>query len=257
MKLHRLIVTLVAVAALALPVTSALAATAPLASFTELAASKDFHYLSNTGGTDDATFSATTSALLVPQSPALGFGPVVTTLTITGIAHDPTIWPVNGYTGVPGELLDENVAITSLSFKVGATNYLSMTALGAAPGLPGGSLTGNLGADSASIVGSDSLATPNRIVYSSDFATMDLNANPPDYATNPARGYSIALVAIQSLPTNTGLDVEDAAALDYKHFVATLAGDFSFTPTVPEPGALAMFMGLGISGSLFVLRRRR
>jgi len=104
-----------------------------------------------------------------------------------------------------------------------------------------GLLSGNKGGSNGSLEATDDVPIDN-VTFASDF--VDLGG--PKYV---AQAYSI---------TTTSQDPK--FALDSNGWLKTSTGayngNFSIAE-VPEPGTLAMLIGFGVSGSLFVIRRRR
>lgn len=91
----------------------------------------------------------------------------------------------------------------------------------------------------------------NPITYTSSLnGGQPLNTNPPGYPLVTARDYQIGLSGVA-----TGFSVGGNG--NYNSFVAQITGSGNFTSSVPEPGALATLMGIGVSGSLFTFRLRR
>lgn len=115
----------------------------------------------------------------------------------------------------------------------------------------GGTLSGAQGGSSATFGGSDvTTGSPlffNAVAFTSDFMNFG-NASDKAYA------YSFSAVNPMFFLDGTFPD------FFLRSFNAAGTGTFSFTPgtgAVPEPGALAMFVGMGISGGLLGLTRRR
>jgi hypothetical protein len=151
----------------------------------------------------------------------------------------------------------------NVSWSIVATNSARNTALGISAGanllsgtsgttgFNGGTLSGSVGGDSATFNGSDvTSGSPlffNTVSFSSDFINF---AN----ATNKAYAYSFTSV--------NPMYFLDGAFPDYfiRDFTANGTGTFSAIngpSNVPEPGTWAMFVGMGVSGGIFGLRRRR
>lgn len=218
-------------------VVPASAQTIPLAGFSQTVPGTPFTYTQN-GGFADASFSATT---LVDFSflNAASFGaPVGTflgaTLTLTGVASDAA--------APAGPNGTQPVTITGLTIKSGATLLLGMTAIND----PGNffnfqpQLTGLIGGTSTSLIGSTTGPFPALISYSSDVATI----GPGD------RDFSISLTSMTK-----GLTIGGDG--DYLSFNSSIAGVFGATAGVPEPSSVGMLIGLGVTGTAVVFRRRR
>lgn len=251
MRIRGFIMMLAVTVALAVSSLPRASATITLATFAQTSAGKPFVYHSNVNGLDDATFDiVAATAVWTPKDGVFGL---------------PVNVPIDGVlvtmSGTAPGLVSGNVEeadITSLKFVGGPTGpaalvgktLLEMKAIGPDSvtfGLPTG--------DSVTMSGTDAGGSGlTSIVYSSDLAaSVLLNQNPPGYPAVPARGYGIGLSAVEPpLGIETG-------NTDWLGFSAQFAGDMSFTPAVPEPGALATLIGLGVTGSLFgfKLRRRR
>jgi hypothetical protein len=112
------------------------------------------------------------------------------------------------------------------------------------------------GASAISILGNDPnipVSDQTLITYTSDLGT-NFNGNPADYLSGPdtARSYSLSITLEQGLSqslTNFPFSFDDV--------IGQLSGNFRFTPSVPEPGSVAMLIGIGMSGGLLGLRRMR
>jgi hypothetical protein len=79
-------------------------------------------------------------------------------------------------------------------------------------------------------------------------------SGPPNgsYTYGPAAGFNASIVSPVAI---TSLDAEVSFTLTGNLDAAALTGEV--TAVIPEPGAVAMFIGLGMSGSLVMLRRVR
>lgn len=104
-----------------------------------------------------------------------------------------------------------------------------------------GLLSGKKNGSNGSLEATDDVPIDN-VSFASDF----VNLGSPKYA---AQAYSITTT---SQDPKFGLD--DNGWL--KTSTGAYNGNFSIAE-VPEPGALAMLIGFGVSGSLFIIRRRR
>jgi hypothetical protein len=156
-----------------------------------------------------------------------------------------------------------------ITWHITAINDANNTALGIASGANllsgtsgmGGTVNGAImsgqqpqggsGGNSATFAGTDlgggSALYNNTVTFTSDFVNFN-------NATNKAFGWSYTNV-------NPLLNLGGTFPNYYiSSFVANGSGNFSALlgpAPVPEPGTLAMFVGMGISGGLLTLRRRR
>lgn len=152
----------------------------------------------------------------------------------------------------------------SVKWTIVATSSAGNTALGIASGanlltgtsgmtgFNGGTLSGATGGNSATFAGSDvSTGSPsffNTVAFASSFINFS-------GATNKAYAYSFTSV--------NPIYFLDGTFPDFfiRTFSANGTGTFSEQlpgpPPVPEPGTLAMFIGMGVSGGMLGLRRRR
>jgi len=132
----------------------------------------------------------------------------------------------------------------------GGANLLTGTS--GMSGFNGGTLSGATGGNSATFAGSDvSTGAPaffNTVTYSSDFINFS-------GVTGKAYAYSFSAVNPMYFLDGTFPN------FFIRSFTASGTGTFSSNAggpaPVPEPGTLAMFVGMGISGGLLTLRRRR
>lgn len=213
----------------------AYAQTIPLAGFTQTVPGTPFTYTANPGAAN-GTFSVTTlvdfgflnaAAFGAPSGTFLG-----ATLTMTGMAADIATAGTND---------TQPVTITSMSIKSGSTLLLGMTAADAGmfffPVQP--QLGGLDGSTSSGIQGSTAGFAPAVITYSSDVASI----GPGD------RDFSISLTSMTT-PLHVGGD------LDFLSFNSSIAGVFG-AQAVPEPGSVGMLIGLGVTGTAVMFRRRR
>ena len=162
----------------------------------------------------------------------------------------------SGATTTSGGLLIEPFSTASWTFKVmgnqtfGAftfldgQNLLTGTSVPSVPGNTTGSLSGTPGGNSATFGGSD--APPvgpltNTVTFTSDFINYT-------GASSKAYGFSFSSV-FMNYSAGPGGTVAP--------FTAAGTGTFSAISGVPEPGAVAMLAGLGVTGSLFAFRRLR
>jgi hypothetical protein len=174
-------------------------------------------------------YSATTAQSVNPitgtTTGALNFDSV--SLTVTPIGTAPT----------PGKNNLLTMTVTTILLN-GASGLLSATALPSNTATFGGSDL---------VIGGTYETT---VTFTSDY--IDFTG-----ATN--KGYAIGYSGITPL-----YQTEEGGMFDpifINQFLAEEAGTFSATglapPNLPEPGAISMLVGLGISSSLFLRRRRR
>jgi len=218
-------------------VVPASAQTIPLAGFTQSQPGTPFTYTANPGAAN-ATFSASTLVDFTFLNAAAFGAPGTTflgaTLTLTGNAAD--IATPSGANGT------QAVTITGLTIMSGSTLLLGMTSADAGVGFfpiqP--QLGGLLGSTSSGIQASTTGPFPAVITYSSDVATI----GPGD------RDFSISLNSMTT-PLAIGGD------LDFVSFNSSIAGVFGATAGVPEPGSMGMLIGIGVTGTAVMFRRRR
>lgn len=236
MKVSRLILTLTAAVALAGFSSPKALALSPLAGFVQQGSTLEFTYDSGALNTADATFDSSATVDFSDLSGLFGGNqPLTMTLSGTRLAG------AGGDAADLGPLSVQNVVITSISFKDGATNVLTMTAdtgLLLITGPTGNGPTGGISGDNTS---------GGTVTYSSDLVSSAI-------LNGGTNSYSWSLDSITPPVTEDGGVIN----IDFTSFSSTISGLFSYTPTnVPEPGAVAMLIGMGVSGSLFVIRRRR
>jgi hypothetical protein len=225
--------------------------TQPLASFTQTGPDDPFHYTDNSPGF--ATFTASTMASLHFTTPVGALTGTFNNLALT----------LNGDAVAPvGVGPNQAIEITQMQFvattgpNTGKT-ILSMTALPFNPGGNGG-FYGPAGSSASSMLGVDngnSLgANGVQIVFHSDLVSDALlNGNPADYPITPdvARVYSLSMSMVSPLTI-------DGSTINFLSNIGEISGNYRFFPVeVPEPGTVAMLIGLGTSGSLLGLRRLR
>jgi hypothetical protein len=241
-----------AVTSLAAAVLSpAWAATAPLASFSQTTSGATPFFYNSNGNIfiPNATFDSTTSVTFTYLGTARAgqtFNNVTMDITKSGVSGAPA--------GAPNSIQPVNFTITFTTTAVqngvgiGQT-LLSMDATGA---LQGGFLGGVIGTTSIGVQGSDQGPPTPTVTYSSTVVS-GLNNNPPGYPPDSARDYSLSLTSLTN-PLNLDTDTED-----FQNFNASISGVFGFTPAaaIPEPGTVAMLIGLGCSSSLLAVRRLR
>lgn len=245
MAFRRLLLAGAATAALALfSLTPSRAIT--VATFGQQSKNNTFTYNQGTlGPIPDATMSVA-AGTKVTFTFSSAFGGVLAgksftaDLTLTGFSAS----PISSTTGVASQF----VTLPTIAFTyadpagdvAAGTNVLTVNAL---PGFPGtgGILSGLIGSRAAATIGSQ---PGDNIVYTS--------AVDPNIATTLNRSYSLSFSDI--LPP---LAAEGGFNQDFKTFAGNISGNFGGEATVPEPGVLAMFVGMGVTGSLFGFRLRR
>ena len=131
-------------------------------------------------------------------------------------------------------------AVDTFVFKDGATTVLDIDTTGDLLFFQLSGSTGGFGAsDAGGAIG---------ITYSSDATSQNLNGNPPGYPGNVARDWSISLSGV-----TTGFALGTNGR--YETFDAVISGNGNYS--VPEPGSMAMLVGVGVMGSVVAFRRRR
>lgn len=130
--------------------------------------------------------------------------------------------------------------VTNVSFSIVASSgqYAGKVLLGGTS--DNGLLDGRDGTGVGSLDLTDDVPTDN-VTFTSDFVNLDgpkYTAQAASFTTSNFTGFSLA--------SNGWLNSGTGA----------FNGNFSIAQ-VPEPGTLAMLMGFGVAGSLFVVRRRR
>mgnify|MGYP001566340268 CR=1 FL=1 len=107
-------------------------------------------------------------------------------------------------------------------------------------------MSGAIGSTQGNI---SSLAT-STILYTSDYLTFGVGT----------RGFSWALSEVKDKASGANGPLFDALNKNIKAFTASISGNFDAEPKpdggVPEPGTLAMLVGMGVAGSAIVVRRR-
>jgi hypothetical protein len=251
MNTRSVILKFAAVTSLAAAVlSSAWAATSPLASFSQTTSgATPFFYNSNGNvGSPNATFDSSTSVnFTYLGTPRAGqtFNNVTMSITNSAVNSAPL---VAGITAQQPVVFTITFTTTQVQNGVGiGQTLLSMDATGA---LQGGFLGGVIGTTSIGVQGSDQGPPTPTVTYSSTVVS-GLNNNPPGYPPDSARDYSLSLTSLTN-PLNLDTDTED-----FQDFHASISGVFGFTPNVPEPGTVAMLIGLGCSSSLLAVRRLR
>lgn len=157
------------------------------------------------------------------------------TLTLAGTVAGPAI---------PG--VGQFVNITTFKFTNGSGTVLNVLPTGAPPFLA--VLTTTTG----SISGTDSGPGTTLISFTStENGGQNLNQNPPGYPGVPARDFVIGLSGVDS-----GFSV-DLGTGNFNNFTAVISGNGDFTTSVPEPGVVSMFIGMGLSSGLLIRRRIR
>lgn len=182
-----------------------------------------FIYKSNGAGA--ATFSRNDDARWSFNSATGldGLGVINATFTVAGMALGPVIGGIQEVAGTFSIIRDSD-----------GKNILSGSFTGVIVGIPG--------TDVGNLLATDAAFPLQFADLTSDF----LIVNDPE-----------ALNWTLTLPT--GVTFAVGADGDFVDFTAATSGDFTGTavPLVPEPGAMALLVGVGVSGSLLGLFRRR
>jgi hypothetical protein len=234
----KLLITLSATAVLALgTLPRASAVTVTLATFAQTAAGNEFSYSTGAANTADATFTA--------SGPVAFFGlacglptDAAAKVTLSGVRTGDAI-------DLGGGFLSQPISITDLKFTnaAGTFTYLEVS-------LSTGFYQGASGGQVSSMGGST--AAGDIVNFSSDV---------PGFAACLVgdKAYSLSFVNVLPKPPGFILNPADLVNVDYGTHTAAWSGLFNAEVVIPEPGALAMFVGLGVTGSLFgfKLRRRR
>jgi hypothetical protein len=259
MKLSRAILPLVLAGALAtFGLGNASAQTIPLASFSQsVAGATPFSYISNGNtGSTNATFgtSTTVNFTFLDTVGIVPAGSTFTgvTLTMSGSANSAP----SPFAPTSSQLVDLTLSFVTPTAQHGVSAGTTLLTMSATPGPVAGGFYGNApqGSTSISIIGADA-STGASIVYGTGVPfAQNLNMNPAGYPGVNARDYSISLTSLTT-PFATDADLQD-----YVDHSASIAGVFGYQqapPLIPEPGAVAMLVCIGVSGSLFGLRLRR
>ena len=173
----------------------------------------------------------------VAGSPSVGFGNIAARLNFSAVA-------VSNATG--GTRIDQDYNVTSFSINSvvamndGNGNFVTNLLSGSA--IP---VTFDARNSVGSLTASSPSVPPSTILFNSAFVTFGL----------PQTGADLGWTLTNITP-NAALSGNNIAA-----FTSSIAGTFGYDPkpvsNVPEPGAVAMFAGMGLSASLFALRLRR
>jgi hypothetical protein len=251
MNTRSMILKFATVSALAAAVLSpAWAATAPLASFSQTTVgATPFAYNDNGAvGVPNATFGDTTNVnftFLGTGRAGQTFNNVTETITngvVTGAPSGP----------FPQQPVTFTITFTTTQAQHGVGIGQTLLQMDATGLFQGGFLGGAGGSTSIGIQGSDQGAPGGPLINYSSTVVSGLNNNPPGYPPASARDYSLSLTSL----TNP-LTVDPVDLADFESFNASISGVFGFTPNVPEPGTVAMLIGLGCSSSLLAVRRLR
>ena len=211
-----------------------------------------------------STFSAGetgsfTIADAVPQNTTYGSGPFTASMTLNG-----TLVPLSGnettFAGDTSSSLNQKLA--SLSFTITATsgpaagkNLLSGTLFTPAGNKLSGTVN-NLSQTSTAGIGAS--GTEANIGYTSDLLNFLPGQRDFSFTLN---NISPSVLSVKGTTTDYGFAINTVG--DIQNFLADASANFSATPApvgigaVPEPGNVAMFFGMGISGMAFGLRARR
>jgi hypothetical protein len=131
---------------------------------------------------------------------------------------------------------------------------LQMTAVDTLPFNNAGFLSGGAGASSATFQGSDQPSAPDTVTFSTPGTGLPGFENYIDWTGVSNRAYALSYSGVTPLFGQGG----SFPNFFINNFVAETTGTFSalFPNTVPEPGSLSMLLGLGLTGGLFLRRRR-
>ncbi len=183
-------------------------------------------------GSQTGKFTHTSGLSLVP-----GFLDATAKLTFSGAATNP------GFFGFQG--------LSSFTFKItnaaGTVTYIKGVATPVFPNVPGG----DIAAYTQGFVNNIDLSTGDdpffgvNLTLTSDYALGPYTNEAASFTSN-ANGYS---------PANTGVVIGGNGFMKTKLFTQ-ISGNISGT-LVPEPGTLAMLVGMGVAGSALLFRRRK
>jgi hypothetical protein len=183
-------------------------------------------------GSQTGKFTHTSGLSLAP-----GFLDATAKLTFTGLATNA------GFFGFQG--------LSSYTFKItnaaGTVVYVKGVATPIFPNGPGGDVAAYTQgfANNIDLSSGDDPFFGVNLTLTSDYALGPYTNEAASFTSN-ARGYS---------PPNTGIDIGVNGFMKTKLFTQ-ISGNISGT-LVPEPGALAMLVGMGVAGSALLLRRRK
>ncbi len=249
MRTRSVILKFATVSALAAAVLSPAWATVPLASFSQTTPNATpFSYNSN-GNTfaPNATFNSSTMVsftYLGDGRAGQTFSNVAMSITNSAVTGAPS----PGIASV--QPVDFTITFTTTQVQNGVGVGQTLLKMDATGIFQGGFLGGVLGTTSIGIQGADQGGFTPSITYSST-VIGGLNTNPPGYPPASARDYSLSLTSL------TNPLAPDTDGMDFQNFNASISGVFGFSPNVPEPGTVAMLIGLGCSSSLLAVRRLR
>jgi len=252
MNTRSMILKFAAVSALAAAVLSPASATLPLASFSQTSPNATPFFYNSNGNIfiPNATFDSSTAVnftFLGTGRAGQTFNNATMNITKSGVTGAPAGSP----NAIQPVVFTISFTTTAAQNGVGiGQTLLSMDATGSFVNGPGGFLGGIIGSTSVGVQGSDQGPPTPMVTYSSTVVT-GLNNNPPGYPGTSARDYSLSLTSLTN-PLNLDTDAQD-----FQNFNASISGVFGFTTNVPEPGTVAMLIGLGCSSSLLAVRRLR
>jgi hypothetical protein len=254
MNTRSVILKFAAVTSLAAAVLSPAWATVPLASFSQTSpgATPFFYNSHGATGLPNATFDSNTSVnftYLGTARAAQTFNNANMSITLSTVTSTPS-----AITGVSEQPVNFTITFTTTQAQHGVgigQTLLQMDAVGV---VTGGFLGGILDTTSIGIQGTDAGDPGGPLITYSSTVVSGLNQNPSGYGPPPptpaARDYSLSLTSL--VPPLT-IDTDFA---DFQDFHASISGVFGFTG-VPEPGTVAMLIGLGCSSSPLAVRRLR
>lgn len=217
--------------------------------------------------TSTATFFFSNTSGSVPTLQATPFGaanPINATFTLTAATNQNG--DATGLTGATQEFSSQTFSIRARGPQVinginiaNNANLLTETILtgsavnnGTPPGanaFQAGLLSGTLNTTNPSFSGGDVITGPGSlrslVTFTSDFV---------NFAGSDTKGFSFGFASAQPFYQ---LNSDSVGNLYIRNFTAAGVGNFNAQFAVPEPGSVALMVGMGVSGSAFLLRRRR
>ncbi len=180
-------------------------------------------------GTQTGKFTHTSGLSLAP-----GFTDLTAKLIFTGAATNP------GFPGFQG--------LSSYTFEItnaaGTVTYIKGVATAAIPGDDVAAYTTGF-ANSIGLSTGDDPIGGIMLTLTSDYAIGPYTSNAASFTSN-ANGYS----------PGGGVVIDANGFMETKTF-SQISGNISGETVVPEPGTLAMLVGMGVAGSALLFRRRK
>ena len=124
------------------------------------------------------------------------------------------------------------------------TNLLTLNSQIATPNPAGDQFSGQR--NSGTLSGGDDPGI-NDVVFTSFYI--------PDLVNHQQDDYALGFTSITPILARVGSAGLSTAGI--RSFTAAAIGTFDTEQNVPEPGALALMVGMGVSGSVFAMRRRK